>query len=177
MHIVVCAHFDKDQYPLQMKQLENLRRSSSVANYQTKFQELAHSILLYNPSYDDVFFVTRFLGGLKDEIRGPIVLHRPQTLEEAGILALLQEAELESNKCKTQYKSEPKDFHRFQPRANAGADKSRFKKEEVKATDSSSSADKLIALKAFRRANNLCFTCGEKWTDKIINALLKYPCT
>lgn len=59
-----------------------------MADYQAKFQELAHSILLYNPSYDDVFFVTHFLGGLKDEIRGPIVLHRPQTLEEADTLAL-----------------------------------------------------------------------------------------
>lgn len=28
------------------------------------------------------------------------------------------------------------------------------------------SSDKLSALKAFRRANNLCFTCGEKWTGR-----------
>lgn len=62
MYTAVCAHFDKDQYPLQMKQLESLRQSGSVADYEAKFQELAHSILLYNPSYDDIFFVTRFLG-------------------------------------------------------------------------------------------------------------------
>jgi hypothetical protein len=165
MYTAVCAHFDKDQYPLQMKQLESLRQSGSVADYQAKFQELAHNILLYNPSYDDVFFVTRFLGGFKEEIRGPIVLHRPQTLEEAGTLALLQEAELECSKSRSQSKPEAKDFHRFQSRANPVADKSKFRKEEAK-SDSGGNADKLVALKAYRRANNLCFTCGEKWTGR-----------
>ena len=28
-----CAHFDKDQYPLHVKQLENLRQTGSVADY------------------------------------------------------------------------------------------------------------------------------------------------
>lgn len=37
------------------------------------------------------------------------------------------------------------------------------KKNENKTGDSE---DKLATLKAFRRANNLCFTCGEKWTGK-----------
>lgn len=64
----VCAHFDKDRYPLHMKQLENLKQTRTVTEYQVKFDQLAHSILLYNPSYDDIYFVTRFLSGLKDEI-------------------------------------------------------------------------------------------------------------
>jgi hypothetical protein len=100
MYTAVCAHFDKDQYPLYMKQLENLRQTGSVADYQKSFEQLAHSILLYDPSYDDVFFVTRFLGGLKEEIRAPITLHRPPNLETASTLALLQEAELEAAKTK-----------------------------------------------------------------------------
>lgn len=65
LHTAVCAHFDRDQYPLQMKQLESLKQIGSVADYHAKFEQLAHSILLYNPAYDDVFFVTRFLGVLK----------------------------------------------------------------------------------------------------------------
>lgn len=89
MHQAVFAHFDKDQYPLHMKQLESLRQTGTVAEYQAKFEQLAHSILLYNPSYDDVFFVTRFLRGLKEEIRVPLILHRPPNLETAGTLALL----------------------------------------------------------------------------------------
>lgn len=50
--------------------------------------------MLYNPSYDDTYFVTHFLGGLKDEIHFPITLHRPQNVDIASALALLQEEEL-----------------------------------------------------------------------------------
>ena len=72
-----------------------MRQTGSVADYQAKFEQLAHSILLYTPAYDDVYFVTKFLSGLKEEIRAPITLHRPPNLETAGTLALLQEDELE----------------------------------------------------------------------------------
>jgi hypothetical protein len=74
--------------------LDHLKQSGSVAAYFETFQALAHHILLYNNSYDDVYFVTRFLGGIKEEIRSPIALHRPKNLEEAYSLALLQEEEL-----------------------------------------------------------------------------------
>jgi len=35
------------------------------------FEKLAHEIFLYNPAYDYVYFVTRFLAGLKEEIIAP----------------------------------------------------------------------------------------------------------
>ncbi|CAD6236488.1 unnamed protein product [Miscanthus lutarioriparius] len=148
--------------------LESLRQTGSIAEYQTKFDQLAHSILLYNQSYDDVFFVTRFLGGLKEEIRAPLILYRPPNLEVAGTLAHLQEAELEASKSKAQPRSEFRDSYKGPVRGNARMDKSKFRKEEPKHVDTpnSASSDKLSALKAYRRANNLCFTCGEKWTSR-----------
>ncbi|XP_066374840.1 uncharacterized protein [Miscanthus floridulus] len=151
-----------------MKQLDSLHQTGSVAEYQSKFEHMARSLLLYNPSYDDVFFVTRFLSGLKEEIRAPIILHRPPTLEVAGTLALLQEAELEANKSKFQSKADSKDSNRFQSKTSAAYDKSKFRRDRAKQVYSTAneSADKLGALKAYRRANNLCFTCGEKWTGK-----------
>jgi hypothetical protein len=72
-----------------MKQLESLRQTSSVVDYQARFEQFAHSIFLYSPSYDDVYFVTWFLGDLKEDIMAPIILHRPPNLETAGTLALL----------------------------------------------------------------------------------------
>ena len=113
MHTAVCAHFDKDQYPLHMKQLENMKQTGSVADYEAKFDQLAHSILMCNPAYDDVYFVTNFLGGLKEEIRAPITLHRPPNLETASTLALLQEAELNLARPKSQYKSDYRDSGKF----------------------------------------------------------------
>jgi hypothetical protein len=65
LHKVVCDRFDKDQYQLHMKQLDNLRQTSSVTEYHAKFEQLAHGFLLYNPNYDDTFLVVRFLSGLK----------------------------------------------------------------------------------------------------------------
>lgn len=64
----VCDRFDRNQYQLFMKQLDTLRQTDSVAEYYARFEQLSHQILLYNSSYDDVYFVTRFLGGLKKEI-------------------------------------------------------------------------------------------------------------
>lgn len=153
MHKAVCAHFDKDQYPLFMKQLESLKQTGSMAEYQAKFEQLSHSILLYNPSYDDVYFVTRFLGGLKEEIRAPITLHHPPNLETAGTLALLQEAELELSRTKMQSKSEFRDTSTYHSRNTVGSDRHKFRKEEAKTVDqaqSNASADKLSTLKAFR---------------------------
>jgi hypothetical protein len=55
---------------------------------------------MYNPSYDHVYFVTRFLAGLKEEIWAPIALHRPRDVDTASALALLQEEELMSSRSK-----------------------------------------------------------------------------
>jgi len=55
-----------------MKHLDSLKQTGSVDEYYKQFIELAHQILLYNPACDNVFFVTRFLNGLKDEIHSVI---------------------------------------------------------------------------------------------------------
>jgi len=70
----VCSYFDRDQYQLCMKQLDKL---TSVTEYFEQFEQLAHQILLYNSSYDDVYFVSSFFGGLKEEIHSPISLNHP----------------------------------------------------------------------------------------------------
>ena len=57
--------------------------------YQTEFKKLAQGILLYNSSYDDTYFVTHFVAGLREEIRSAIALHRPKDVDTAGALALL----------------------------------------------------------------------------------------
>ena len=72
-----------------MRQLDSLRQTGSVDEHHAQFEQLTHNILLYNPNYDDTFFVVRFLHGLKDEIRAPIALHRPSTVDTASALALL----------------------------------------------------------------------------------------
>jgi len=92
---VVFDHFDRNQYQLQLRQLDDLRQTGSVADYLEKFEQLSRGILLYNASYDDTYFVVRFLGGLKEEICSAILPHQPKDVQSASTLALLQETELE----------------------------------------------------------------------------------
>ena len=74
----------------------SLKQTGIVSEFLEQFEHLSHGILLYNPSYDDTYFVTQFLGGLCKEVRSAIALHCPKNVQEASSLALLQEAELET---------------------------------------------------------------------------------
>jgi hypothetical protein len=97
---LVMTRFDKNQYHLLLKKFEALRQMGSVDDYQVEFEKLAHVILLYNSNYDDTYFVTRFVAGLKEEIRSVIALHRPSDVDTTSALALLQEEELSRAKQK-----------------------------------------------------------------------------
>jgi hypothetical protein len=54
---------------------------------------------------DPIYFITRFVSGLKPEICAVLIVHSPKTLDSAVSLALLQEEALEekpANKAETQ---------------------------------------------------------------------------
>lgn len=97
----MLEHFDRDQYPTQLKQLDSLRQTAIVTDYLEQFERRSHGILLYNNHYDDTYFVTRFLGGLQEEIRVGIMLDRPKDVQTTSSLALLQEEALEQAKKKS----------------------------------------------------------------------------
>ncbi|CAN6326944.1 unnamed protein product [Urochloa humidicola] len=168
LHTAVCARFDKDQYQLCLKQLDNLKQTSSVADYHSQFEQLAHNILLYNSNYNDTYLVVRFLNGLRDDIRAPIALHRPKDVDTAASLALLQEEEVESQKRNSPPKSEHKDPLKTSSKVFTADEKIRtsYKKEDGKKKEKSTGESKWNSLLAFRKAHGLCFTCGEKWTGK-----------
>jgi hypothetical protein len=46
--------------------------------------------------FDDTYLVTKFLVGLKEDIRSTIMLHLPKDVDTASALALLQEEELDN---------------------------------------------------------------------------------
>jgi hypothetical protein len=73
--------------------LDSLKQTASVLEYHKAFEKLAHGIVLYNPAINDTFFVTRFVTGLHDDIRVPLLLHRPLDVDTTSALALIQEQE------------------------------------------------------------------------------------
>jgi hypothetical protein len=58
-------------------------------------------MLAYKPDLDLVFFTTRFIEGLTNDIRRVVMIHSPKDLETVVSLALLQEEieEDETKKC------------------------------------------------------------------------------
>ena len=52
-------------------------------------------MLVHNNHYDEAFFVTKFISGLKKEIQKGIRLHKPRTVDAALSLAETQEQMLE----------------------------------------------------------------------------------
>lgn len=158
----VFDQFDRDQYPIYLKQFDSLQQSGTVTKYFDQFQRLAHQILLYNNSYDDVYFVTHFLGGLRDNIRAPLVLQRPKDLVTACSLALIQESELQNGKARG-WKT---DHKLFKPANNTDKFRTPFKRVEIQQLPKAVADDKWSALKSYRKANGLCFTCGEEWQGR-----------
>ena len=147
-----------------MHQLDSLRQTDSVTEYLHKFEHLSHGILLYNSAYDDTYFVTRFLGGLKEEIRATIALHRPSDVVTASSLALLQETELESNRTRVMQK----EFNRPFPKHAGYYDKPKLPSSDKvlqpkSKPDKLEPDDKLKSLMQHRKKNGHCYKCGEKW--------------
>lgn len=155
LYELMMAKYDKDQYQILLRQMDSLKQTSSLLEYQAAFEKLAHGIVLYNPAIDDTFFVTRFVSGLREEIRVPFMLHRPGDVDTASALALIQEQELSQVKGK----NSGRDFTRDRAKLTIVPDKTTS---TTKAAQSDGE-DKLASLKAFRRRNGLCFKCGEKW--------------
>ena len=106
--------------------------------------------------------MTRFLGGLKEEIRSAIALHRPVNVQEASTLALLQEEEVELARRKASSKEVYKTSYRFgifsDKHRQMALDKSAPSKTK---SEKSEVDDKLNNLLSFKRKNGLLQVWGE----------------
>jgi hypothetical protein len=89
--IMVRDRFDRDQHELLVRQILHIRQTSSVSDYIARFTSLTDQLIAYNKGVDPVYFVTRFIDGLRTEIRSVLLVQRPQNLDTACTLALLQE--------------------------------------------------------------------------------------
>jgi hypothetical protein len=144
-----------------MRQILSLKQSGPVTKYIEKFDDLRHQLLLHDPSTSNVFFVARFLEGLREDIRSVIVIHRPQDMDTVCSLALMQEEEADSSKRKPMLKSD----HTLSKSGWKSIQSVEMGKDNKKTDDVSSKGDvKLASLLSYRKAKGLCFKCGDKWS-------------
>lgn len=105
---------------------------------------------MHNPQLDDIFFVSQWKG-LKGEVQSPIMTHMPQSMDKAIVLAQIQQEVLEKGRVKLQ-----KGLAANKPMGNT-------LKLDIRTWLNPSELIKERQIREFRRANGLCFTCGEKF--------------
>ena len=72
--VEVIAKFNKNKYTRDIDVFFALKQNDTVDEYVHLFEEHMHKMLVYNQSYDEMFFIKRFVQGLKPAIRAPVKL-------------------------------------------------------------------------------------------------------
>lgn len=159
--VAVCNKFGKDLYYTHMNQTLEVKQNSDVDSYYREFELLMHQLLSHNPALDDTFFVTKFMKGLKKEIRSAILLHKPRTVDAAISLSLLQESQMADERKANYQRYEPKEWHNTAGKGCLGVHPAEATTGKDKAVDVTPPViNKLDNLKAQRRARGECFKCG-----------------
>ncbi|XP_066319006.1 uncharacterized protein [Miscanthus floridulus] len=153
------TRFDRDQHEFLLRKMNRIHQISFVQDYVDRFSELVDQLKAYDSSTSALRYITRFLDGLHSEIRSIILVQRPDSLDTAYTLALLQEEAAESSRRCDFKPWNPKAGYPLLPRQDrlpAGVDD--------KPVLNQKPLDKeLTDLKAYRRARGLCGHCREKW--------------
>lgn len=166
---LVCGRFTRDRQEALIRQWFHAQQRSSVTEYVEKFDSIMHQLMAYDQSLTPVYFVTKFIEGLRDDIRGVVMIQRPQDLDSACSIALLQEEILESIKPTGIKKVETTPGYRQVIRTFTPSNTTQARNSPVHVPDdkrASESAklrdDRLASLKSYRRSKGLCFVCGER---------------
>lgn len=166
----VIDRFEKDQHHHLIRQFFHITQSGSVAEYVESFDELVHQLLAHDPYFNPAVITSKFVDGLKSEIKAVVLVHRPRDLDTASSLALLQEEVLLGQPNKDWRKHE--EFatgKQVQKNSNTpiASRPSAPTTSEARRTPggfkNKNSDEKLLALMAYRKAKGLCYKCGMKW--------------
>jgi hypothetical protein len=89
----IQVRFGNSSYDDPTETLSKLKQTGSLEEYKTQFEELANKVLRLIDSHK----LSMFLGGLRDDIRLPVRMFNPKTLNDAYALAKIQDGCLVNN--------------------------------------------------------------------------------
>ena len=75
---------------LLIRQFFAIKQSSAVQDYIERFEHLINQLLSYSDEIHPFYFLARFIGGLRADLRAAIMVQRPADLATACALALVQ---------------------------------------------------------------------------------------
>jgi hypothetical protein len=81
-----------------IRQLYRIKQVGFIQDYIDKFCGLIDQLQAYSHNIDPLYYTTRFVDGLRDEIEYVIIVQRPHDLDIVCYLALLQEESSASHK-------------------------------------------------------------------------------
>jgi len=174
---LLLDRFGRDEHDVLIRQLLHIRQTSTVAEYITQFAELIDQLAAYESPIDPRHYTMKFIDGLRADIRSIVLLQRPKDLDTACLLASLQEEVTDPTRSKEVKKSSSPYLVSAVRGAHPLPPPPMYDKNKTSVSSSSenipttakphqSESDKLAALKAYRRAMDLCFKCGEKWVHQ-----------
>lgn len=82
--------FGADSECKSMKAFLQFNQRGYVDEYCEQFEELQYEVVMHHPTYDDHFFVSHFLRGLKAEVHGAVESQVPTSVDQAICVALIQ---------------------------------------------------------------------------------------
>jgi hypothetical protein len=96
---LIHDQFGRDQHDSLIRQLFHIKQTRSVQEYIYLFSELVDQLIVYGHSASDRhYFTTRFIDGVRDDIKSVVLVQRHVDLNTASTLAFLQE-EADTSKC------------------------------------------------------------------------------
>lgn len=88
--VAVEQKFGRDLHHNYMRDMLTIRQTTDVLEYAARFEQAMHRVQTHNKNMGEVFFVQKFLDGLKYSISNVIALHKPRTVDAALSLAIMQ---------------------------------------------------------------------------------------
>lgn len=112
-----------------------------------------YNLIALDPSLNSKFFISQFVLGLKDDIRAAVRLQSPTSVTRAVCLAKIQEEKLDLQRPRQRFQRQIPIQNPVQLVPQAGRKPpDDFGRERQ--------------LRDFRRANGLCFRCGDKYSKE-----------
>jgi hypothetical protein len=156
----IVQEFGQDDYDVLISRLHQLRQSGTVMEYRSAFETIMYQLISLDPSLNTKFFVSQFVLGLKDELRTAVRLQAPTSVTRAVSLARIQEEELEMHRPRSRAYTAGKPPLQAPGNSIVSSSAPNYKRA------SSDDYTRERQLRDFRRANNLCFRCGDKYSKE-----------
>jgi len=167
----LCVRFGEADVADIVEEFNKLSQIGTVDEFLGKFEDLKAQMIIRNPALNEAYFLSSFIGALKEEIKFGVKMFKPVTLRAAIEQARLQEKAIEVAQkknvmmTKTSYQgggsSSTKNMGSNPiPTVASG---SNYSKHATVNNPRPNTFRLTPEVYEYRRSNKLCFRCGEKY--------------